>query len=105
MRAEDITSKVKLTSILKLSLCDYSDAYKLAEGNIAITGNAGPPVGRNDAQLVEARLTDKRNKEVAFKNRAPFVNCISKTNNTQIDNAKSIEVVMSLYNLIEYTDN
>ena len=45
------------------------------------------------------------NKKVMFKNCAPFTNCISKINNTQIDNAKDIDIVMSMYNLIEYSDN
>ena len=45
------------------------------------------------------------NKKVIFKNCAPFTNCISKINNTQIDNAKDINIVMSMYNLIEYSDN
>ena len=45
------------------------------------------------------------NKKVIFKNCAPFTNCISKINNTQIDNAKDIDIVMSMYNLIEYNDN
>ena len=43
----------------------------------------------------------KRNKEVAFKNSAPFINCISKINGTQIDNAEDLHVVMSMYNLLE----
>ena len=40
-----------------------------------------------------------------FKNCAPFTNCISEFNNTQIGNAKDIDIVMSMYNLIEYSDN
>ena len=44
-------------------------------------------------------------KEVIFKNCAPFTDCISKINNTQVDNAKDIDVVMPLHNLIEYSDN
>ena len=40
-----------------------------------------------------------------FKNYAPFTNCISKINNTQVDNAKDIDIVMAMYNLIEYSDN
>ena len=43
----------------------------------------------------------KRNKEVAFKNSAPFINCISKINGAQIDNAEDLHVVMSMYNLLE----
>ena len=43
--------------------------------------------------------------EVILKNYAPFTICISKVNNTQINNAKDIDVVMSMYNLIEYSDD
>ena len=43
--------------------------------------------------------------QVVFKNCAPFTNCISEMNNTQIDNAKDIDVVMLMHNLIEYGDN
>ena len=51
------------------------------------------------------RQADERDKGVAFKNCAPFTNCIGKINNTQIDNAKDIDIVMLMYNLIEYSDN
>ena len=84
------------TTMLKSSLCDYSDAHILVKGKVTITG-AG------DAAV--ARKADERGKGVAFKNCAPFTNCISEINNTQIDNAKDIDIVMSMYNLIEYTDN
>ena len=47
----------------------------------------------------------KRNKSDAFKNNAPFINCISKINGVQIDNAKNLDVVMSMYNLLEYSKN
>ena len=43
----------------------------------------------------------KRNKAVAFKNNAPFINCISKTNGIKIDNAEDLDVVMPMYNLLE----
>ena len=82
--------------MLKSSLCDYSDAYILVKGKITITG-AGADAG--------ARKADERAKGVAFKNCAPFINCISEINNTQVDNAKDIDIVMSMYNLIEYSDN
>ena len=45
------------------------------------------------------------NKKVIFKNCAPFTNCINEINNTQIDNAKDIDIVMPMYSLIEYSDN
>ena len=82
--------------MLKSSLCDYSDAYILVKGTITITGAAA------DAA---ARQADERDKGVAFKNCAPFINCISEINNTQVDNAKDIDIVMPMYNLIEYADN
>ena len=83
------------TIMLKSSLCDYSDAYIVVKGRIKITG-----VGADAA----ARQADERDKDVAFKNCAPFTNCISEINTTQIDNAKDIDIVMVTYNLIEYSD-
>ena len=52
-----------------------------------------------------ARQADEGDKGVSFKNCAPFINCTSEINNTQIDNAKDIDIVMSMYNLIEYSNN
>ena len=80
--------------MLKSSLCDYSDAYILVKGTITITG-AG-----DDAA---ARQADERDKGVVFKNCAPLTNCL--INNTQVGNAKDIDIVMPMYNLIEYSDN
>ena len=76
-------------SMLRSDLCDFSDAYIVVKGNITVTdpGNA------------------KRNKSVAFKNNAPFINCISKINGVQIDNAEDLDVVMPMYNLLEYSKN
>ena len=51
------------------------------------------------------RQLDERNKEVIFKNCASFTNCISEINNNQIDNAKYLDVVMPMHNLIEYNDS
>ena len=90
-------SQIKFkTSMLRTSLCDYSDGYILVSGTIIITGE-----GNDDA----ARRLDETNKGVIFKNCAPFTDCISEINNTQIDNAKDIDVVMPMYHLIEYSDN
>ena len=66
------------------------------KGKITITG-AG-----DDAA---ARQADERDRGVAFKNCAPFTICISEINNTQIDNCKDIDIVMPMYNLIEYSNN
>ena len=93
----NVNSQIKFkTTMLKSSLCDYSDAYILLKGTITITG-AG-----DDAA---ARQADERDKGVVFKNCAPFINCISEINNTQVDNAKDIDMVMPMFNLIEYSDN
>ena len=79
--------------MLKSSLCDYNDAYILVKGKITITG-----AGADAA----ARQADERDKGVAFKNCALFTNCI---NDTQVDNAKDIDIVMPMFNLIEYSNN
>ena len=75
------------TSMLISSLCDYSDAYILVKGNIAVNNT-----------VVGAAAANNTNKNVIFKNCAPFTNCISKINNTQIDNAEYIDIVMPMYN-------
>ena len=77
-------------------MIDYSDAHILVKRKITITG-----AGRD----ARARQADERDKGGAFINCASFTNCISETNNTQIDNAKDIDIVMPMYNLIEYSDN
>ena len=93
----NVNSQIKFkTTMLKSSLCDSSDAYILVKGAIAINGRGA------DAA---ARQADERDKGVAFKNCAPITNCISEINNTQVDNAKDIDIVMPMYNLIEYSDN
>ena len=80
--------------MLKSSLCDYSDAYTLVKGTIAVNNTAAAGANANNPD-----------KKVIFKNCAPFTNCISEINNTQVDNAKDIDIVMPMYNLIEYSDN
>ena len=84
------------TLMLKSSLCDYSDAYILLSGAITITGAGVDTTAR---QAVE------RNKGVLFKNCAIFTDCISEIKNTQIDNAKGLDVLMLMYNSIKYTNN
>ena len=81
--------------MLRSSLYDQSDAYILFKGNIAVSNTAGAGAAANNT-----------NKKVIFKNCAPFTtNSISKINNIQIDNAEYIDIVMPMYNLIEYSDN
>ena len=82
------------TSMLRSSLCGYSDACILFKGNITVNNIAAAGAAASNT-----------NKEVIFKTGAPFINCISKINNIQIDNAEYIDVVMPIYNVIEYSDN
>ena len=80
--------------MLRSSLCDYSDAYILVKENITVNNTTAEGAAANNAA-----------KKVIFTNCATFTNCISKINNTEIDNAQYIDIVMSMYNLIEYNDN
>ena len=82
------------TSILKSSLCNCSGAYKLSKGTITVPNTAAA-----------AAVSNNGDKEVIFKNCAPFTDCISEISNTQADNAKGINVVMLMYDLIEYSNN
>ena len=74
------------TQVIKSNLCDYSDAYILVTGNITATGG--------DA-----------NTRVAFKNCAPFTKCITHINDEHVDNADNLDIIMPMYNLIEYSNN
>ena len=76
--------------MLRSDLCDYSDAYIVVKGTIIIEGD-------NNAK--------KRNKKLTFKNNAPFQSCISKINNTFIDSAEHVDIVMPMYNPLKYSDN
>ena len=80
-------------SMLKPGLCDYSDAYILASGTISV-----------EYTSATVAAADNTNKNVIFKNCVPFTYCISEINNTQGDTAKGIDIVMPMYNLIEYSD-
>ena len=68
-------------------------AYILAKGNITVNNTA------------TGAAADNTNKKVKFKNCASFTNCINKINNTQVDNAEYIDIVMPMYNLIQYSGN
>ena len=82
--------------MLRSNLRDYADAYILVKGTITITD-----AGDDDS----AKRLDEGNKGVIFKTCAPFTKCISRIDNTYIDNAQDIDIVMPMYNLIEYSDN
>ena len=74
------------TDVLKSSLCDYKDAHILVIGNITIAGHNLSP-------------------QVAFKDCAPFSKCVTKIDQTAIDDAENLDLVIPMYNLIEYSLN
>ena len=76
--------------MLRSDLCDFNDAYIVVKGDITLEGDT-------DA--------NKRNKNLAFKNNAPFINCISKIIRVKTDNAEDLDVVMPMSNLLEYIKN
>ena len=76
--------------MLRSDLCDFSDAYIVVRGDITVEGNDN---------------ANKRNKNIVFKNNAPFINCITKINDIKIDNAEDLDVVMPMYNFLEYSKN
>ena len=84
----NVNSQIKFkTTMLKSSLCDYSDAYILVKGTVTINNTVAAGADANNT-----------NKKVIFKNCAPFTN-------PQVNNAKDIDILIPMYNLIEYSDN
>ena len=75
--------------MLRSDLCDYSDAYIVVKGKVTVTNP------NNNAY----------DKKLALKNNAPFLSCVSKINNTLNDNAEDLDIVMPMYNLLEYSKN
>ena len=82
------------TAMPRSILCGYSDANILVKGNLTVSNTAAEGVAANNTA-----------KKVIFKNFAPLTNCISKINNTQIDNVQYIDIAIPMYSLIEYSDN
>ena len=82
----DVNKEIRIkTSMLRSDSCDFSDAYIVVKGNITV-------LRPNNAQKKK-------------KKNAPFINCISKTNGVKIDNVEDLDVVMPIYNLLEYSKN
>ena len=81
------------TSMLRSNLGDFSDAYIVVKGDITLTKTNG------------RGIIDIRNGFLAFQNSAPFFNCISRINNVLNDNAEDLDIVMPMYNLLEYSKN
>ena len=76
--------------MLRSDLCDFNDAYIVVKGDITLESDDN---------------VNKRNKTLAFKNNAPFINCTSKINGIKIDNVEDLDVVMPMYSLLEYSKN
>ena len=83
------------TPMLKSSLCDYSDAYILVKGTTTVNGVV------NGAENDRTR----RNRPLILKNNAPFVSCITRINGELIEDADDLDIVMPIYNLLEYSKN
>ena len=81
------------TSMIRSNLCDYSDAYIHVNGTIAVRNTSAAAAPVKDI-----------NKKVILKKCVPFTNCISGMNNTQVYDPQDIDIVMPMYNLIEYSD-
>ena len=80
--------------MLKSSLRGYSNAYILLKGSITVTNKAAA-----------AEVVNNGNKHLILKNCARFTDCIREINNTQVDSAKDIALVIPMYNLIDLRDN
>ena len=80
--------------MIRSDLCDYADAYILANGTITVTATAGANNYR-----------DRRNRPLILKNNAPFISCITKINNELFEDAEDLDIVMPMYNLLEYSKN
>ena len=85
------------TPMLRSNLCDYSDAYILVKGTITVMA-PGPNNNANN-------IRDKRNGPLILKNNAPFVSCITRINGGLIEDADDLDIVMPMYNLLEYSKN
>ena len=90
-RYDNINNRFKTVTI-RSSLCDYSDTYILVKGTITVPNTAAAGAAVNNT-----------NKKVIFKNCAPFTDCITGMNNTEVDDTQKTDVVMPMYNLIEYS--
>ena len=78
------------TPMLRSNLCDYSDAYILVKGTITVAGN---------------NLRDRQNRPLILNNNTPFVSCITRINGELIEDADDLDIVMPMYNLLEYSKN
>ena len=110
----NINKEIRIkTSMLRSDLCDYSDAYIVIKGTITVDKKTFTADDfespNNTAANATASNTANNNafgeQKLVFKNSAPFINCISKMNGVKIDNAEDLDVLMPMYNLLEYSKN
>ena len=108
----DVNKEIRIkTSMLRSDLCDFSDAYIVVKGNITVTKKTFTvndfDAPNNTAGNVNATNTANDNAfgedKLVFKTNAPFINCASKFNGGKIDNAEDLDLVMPMYNLLEYS--
>ena len=85
------------TPMLRSNLCDYSDTYIIVKGTITVTA----PGVNNNAN----NIRDKRNRPVILKNNGPFVSCITRINGELTEDADDLDIVMSMYKLLQYSKN
>ena len=85
------------TPMLRSNLCDYSDAYIIVKGTITVTA----PGDNNDTN----NIRDKRNGPLILKNNAPFVSFITRINGELIEGANDLDIVIPMYNILEYSKN
>ena len=74
------------TNVIKPNLCDYSDVYILVTGDIAV-------------------VNGNQNTSIDFKNCSPFTRCVTHLNDKNVETADSLNIIMNMYNLLEYSDN
>ena len=91
-RKYDNTNIRFITFMTRSNLCDYSDACIPANGTKIVPNT-----------VVAVAAVNSINKKVIFKHCDPFTDCITKINNTQVDDAQKGDIVMFMYNLIEYS--
>ena len=88
-RNYNVNKEVRIKKpMLRSNLCDYSDVYIVVTGNITLTGESNK---------------SRRKRPLAFKNNSPFIGCVLKIDNVLIDNAEDLDVVMPIYNFLEYS--
>ena len=83
------------TPMLRSNFCDYSDAYILVKGTVTVNG----VVNGAENEIL------RRNRPLILKNNALFVSCMTKINNEFIEDADDLDIVMPMYNLLEYSKN